>query len=101
MTHDDLVQKDAELLILLAGVDETFSQIVHARSSYKANEIRFGHRFVNIYNPIDASGVVSIDVRKLSETETADDVDWSHTASWHHTGHFAGYAPPRRDSERR
>ena len=32
----------------------------------------FGHRFVNIYNPIDDTGVVSIDVRKLSDTEAAE-----------------------------
>ena len=40
-------------MILLAGMDETFSQTVHARSSYKPGEIAYGHRFVNIYNPID------------------------------------------------
>ncbi|MGH9888215.1 MAG: hypothetical protein ACREBE_21965, partial [bacterium] len=97
MTHADLVAREAEFLILLAGVDETFSQIVHARSSYKANEVQFGHRFVNIYNPIDTDGVVSIDVRKLSETEVAEE-DWAQTSTWHHTGHFAGYSPTRRDT---
>ena len=97
MTHDDLVRRDAEFLILLAGMDETFSQTVHARSSYKAAEVVYGHRFVNIYNPMDDQGVVSIDVRKLSNTEPAED-DWAATSTWHHTGHFAGYSPPRRDS---
>jgi inward rectifier potassium channel len=95
MSPDDLVAKDAEFLILLAGTDETFSQTVHARSSYKPSEIEFGHRFVNIYNPIDENGVVSIDVKKLSDTEPAVDDDFNHTSTWHHTGHFAGYAPPR------
>jgi inward rectifier potassium channel len=98
MSHADLVRRDAEFLILLAGMDETFSQTVHARSSYKADEIVYGHRFVNIYNPMDEQGVVSIDVRKLSETEPAEE-DWAVTSTWHHTGHFAGYAPPRRDSK--
>jgi inward rectifier potassium channel len=97
MTHDDLVRRDAEFMILLAGMDETFSQTVHARSSYKADEVVFGHRFVNIYNPMDEEGFVSIDVRKLSDTEPAED-DWAATSTWHHTGHFAGYSPPRRDS---
>src|SRR5262249_10157602 len=31
-----LVESSAEFLILLTGIDETFSQTVHARSSYKA-----------------------------------------------------------------
>ena len=96
MTHADLVAKDAEFLILLTGIDETFSQTVHARSSYKPDEIVVGYRFVNIYNPMDDDGVVSIDVRRLSEVEIADDNDWSQTSTWHHTGHFAGYAPPKR-----
>ena len=96
MSHEDLVATDAEFLILLAGTDETFSQTVHARSSYKPSEIEFGHRFVNIYNPVGDDGVVSIDVRKLSDTEPSDDDGLTHTATWHHTGHFAGYSPPRR-----
>jgi inward rectifier potassium channel len=95
MTPAEMYAKEAEFLILLSGTDETFSQTVHARSSYKPDEIRFGHRFVNIYNPIDDDGVVSIDVRKLSDTEVADDDSTMHTSTWHHTGHFAGYAPGR------
>lgn len=93
MTHAELVAKDAEFLIMLTGIDETFSQSVHARSSYKPDEIAYGYRFVNIYNPIDAEGVVSIDVHKLSDVEIADENDWSETTTWHHTGHFAGYSP--------
>jgi hypothetical protein len=69
---------------------------VHARSSYKPDEIVYGNRFVNMYNPIDEHGVVSIDVRKLSDVEIADENDWSQTSTWHHTGHFAGFAPPPR-----
>ena len=102
MSHADLVAKEAEFLILMTGTDETFSQVVHARSSYKPPEVVMGERFVNIYNPIDHHGVVSIDVRKLSETEPAlVDDQWAHTTNWHTTGHFAGYAPPRRETKRR
>jgi inward rectifier potassium channel len=94
MTSAEFFAKDAEVMILLTGTDETFSTVVHGRSSYKPDEILFGHKFVNLYNPIDDNGVVSIDVRKLSETEVAEEDDWAHTSTWHHTGHFAGYAPP-------
>jgi inward rectifier potassium channel len=94
MSAADFMSMDAEVMILLTGTDETFSTVVHGRSSYKPEEIFFGHKFVNLYNPIDDNGVVSIDVRKLSETEEAADEEWSQTSTWHHTGHFAGYAPP-------
>jgi inward rectifier potassium channel len=94
MSAEDFLASDAEVMILLTGTDETFSTVVHGRSSYKPEEILFGHKFVNLYNPIDDTGVVSIDVRKLSETEVAVEDDWAHTSTWHHTGHFAGYSPP-------
>jgi inward rectifier potassium channel len=100
MTAEDFATTDAEVMILLTGTDETFSQVVHARSSYKPEEILLGRRFVNIYNPVDDNGVVSIDVRKLSDTEDAPEEEWSQTSTWHHTGHFAGFSPtaakPRR-----
>lgn len=96
MTEDDLRENGAEFLVLLSGVDETFSQIVHARTSYKPEDIRFGERFVNIYNPVRADGTVSIDVRKLGETEPAlEDDDMWVTQTMHSTGHFRGYAPSR------
>ena len=39
LTRDDLVARDAEFLVLMSGIDETFSQTVHARTSYKPTEI--------------------------------------------------------------
>jgi len=101
LTAEDFAEKDAEIMILITGTDETFSQTVHARSSYKPDEIVFGHRFLDIYDPIDESGIVSIDVRKLSDTEPAEAGEWQHTSTWHHTGHFAGFAPTRRGTNSR
>jgi inward rectifier potassium channel len=94
-SHDELVAKDAEFMILISGTDETFSQTVHTRTSYKPEEIQYGRKFVNIYNPIDENGAVSIDVRRLSDTEVAEEDEWGHTSTWHHTGHFAGFSPGR------
>ncbi|MFN6964609.1 MAG: transporter [Pyrinomonadaceae bacterium] len=71
LTEDDLRACDAEFLILLTAVDETFATVVHQRSSYKSDEIRFGHRFVSMYNESDNGEPISIDVRKLSRVEPA------------------------------
>ena len=57
-------------MILITGTDETFSQSVHARSSYKPAEIQFGKKFASIYEPLE-HGIASIDVRRLSEVENA------------------------------
>lgn len=96
MTDKELAERDAEFLVLLSGIDETFSQLVHARTSYKPSEIVFGHRFVNIYKPVRADGTVAIDVRRLGETEPApEEENWTDQETLHHTMHFSAYAPPR------
>lgn len=67
--RDELRARDAELLILINGFDETFSQTVHTRSSYKVDEIVWGAKFRTMFNPSDEDGTISIDIRKL------DDID--------------------------
>ena len=52
-------------------MDETFAQTVHTRTSYKLKEIKFGRKFANLYNDIEAGEPISIDIRKLSETDRA------------------------------
>jgi inward rectifier potassium channel len=71
MTDEDLRESDAEILILLTATDETFATVVHTRTSYKYNEIKFGHKFVTIYNKTGPGDPISIDIRRLSETEWA------------------------------
>ncbi len=71
LSDDDYVGTDAEILILLSATDETFSQVVHTRSSYKPHEIRCGHKFVSIYNEVADGEPISIDIRKLSRIEPA------------------------------
>jgi len=100
MSADELAARDAEFLVHLSGIDETFSQLVHARTSYKPSEIVFGHRFVNIYNPVRDDGTVSIDVRRLGETEPAPAEEWEGMPT-SHTMHFSAYAPPRPPSNRK
>ena len=68
---EDLRAADAEFLIVLNATDEIFAAVVYQRSSYKPDEIRFGHKFVSIYNNQPGERV-SIDVRLLSRTEKAE-----------------------------
>lgn len=70
-TSEDLIECDAEFLILLNGFEETFSQTVHTRSSYKASDVAWGARFVSMFNPTDEDGVISVDIRKLDDIEPA------------------------------
>ncbi len=69
LTYQDLVASNAEFLVVLTGFDETFSQTVHARSSYKPEEIVWGAAFKNMYKPRDAQGTLAIDVGLLHAYE--------------------------------
>ena len=68
---EDLRRSEAEILIVIAAFDETFSQMVHTRSSYKPEEIEWNAKFADIYVRDEGLPHVTIDVRKLSETKTA------------------------------
>jgi inward rectifier potassium channel len=72
LSDDDFKRTDAEILILLSATDETFAQIVHARTSYKPSEIKCGYKFVNLYNEVEDGEPISINIRKLSMIEAAD-----------------------------
>lgn len=65
----DFTDCDVEFLVLLNGFEETFSQTVHTRSSYKAAEVIWGARFTSMFNPTDEEGVISVDIRKLDDIE--------------------------------
>ena len=64
----DFEASDPELLILLTAIDETFSQTVHARSSYKHDEIVWDARFQDMFVSA-ADGRVAVDVRRLHDIE--------------------------------
>jgi inward rectifier potassium channel len=70
-TQNDLAEAEGEFLVLLNGFDETFSQTVHTRSSYRTDEVVWGARFTSILNIPKDDGVISVDVRKLHDFERA------------------------------
>ena len=68
-TAESLRACDAEFLILLTGIDETFAQSVLARSSYKHDEIVWNAKFVNILSVSERDRSIAIDVGHLHEIE--------------------------------
>jgi inward rectifier potassium channel len=75
-TREDLAKAHAEILVLLSGIDETFEQVVHARSSYLADEIAWNARFKSMYLPSDREPNVSIDINRLHEIEPVSHFSW-------------------------
>jgi inward rectifier potassium channel len=70
LTHADLVDGDAELLVLLIGTDETVSQTVHSRSSYQADEIVWGAKFANMFMRTEAEEIIGMNLSRIHDIET-------------------------------
>jgi inward rectifier potassium channel len=67
VSQEDLNSSDGEFLILLKAFDDTFSQNVHTRSSYKFNEITWNHKFSSIFKRNDGMTLLELDKISLSE----------------------------------
>jgi inward rectifier potassium channel len=68
VTQDELCASGAEFLILLTGMDETFSQVVNARSSYRASEIIWDAKFSDIFVYDSEGRTADIDMKRFHET---------------------------------
>ena len=71
ITAQDLVDTDAEFVVRLTAYDDTTGQTVHVRTSYRAVEVEWGARFVNIIDRESADGIIRVDVTRLDEIEPA------------------------------
>jgi inward rectifier potassium channel len=72
VTPEILADAQAEFLIFIDALEETFSTRVSTKSSYVWDDVRWDVKFASIFaNGPD--GVIAIDVERLSRTEPLDD----------------------------
>lgn len=67
-TAKSLVEKRAEILVVMKGVDETFVSTIHARASYLPKQIVWGRQLADIFT-VDDKGQRMIDFRRFHEAE--------------------------------
>jgi inward rectifier potassium channel len=67
-TQQSLVERAAEVLVSLTGLDGTTSQVIHARHSFVAQEIRWDERFVDIIEVLP-SGKRRLHYSRFHDTE--------------------------------
>jgi inward rectifier potassium channel len=69
-TEDDLRASEAEFLILITAIDDTFSQTVHTRTSYRHEELMWSHRFSDLFvGQEDGDQILRIDLRRLHDVQ--------------------------------
>ncbi|WP_220433124.1 hypothetical protein, partial [Raoultella terrigena] len=72
LSAEDLRIANAEILVLLKGFDDTFSNTVIARSSYRAEEIVFGAKFLPMYYKDAKRGTTVLNMDQLNAFEKVD-----------------------------
>ena len=68
---DEMKSRDAELIILIKAINDTYSQTVYSRMSYKADEFVEKAKFVPIKRDVSKSGKITInltDIHLFDET---------------------------------
>ncbi len=69
-TPDSLRRERVELVLVLSGLDEGFSQRIHARHAYTANDIVWGKRFADVLS-VRPDGRRQLDYRRFHEVVDA------------------------------
>ncbi len=66
-TQESLLAKQAEILVVVKGLDETFVSTIHARTSYTPDEIVWDRGLADIFTT-DERGRRAIDFRRFHDT---------------------------------
>ncbi len=68
VSEGEMKERDLEVLILIKGFDDSFSQYVHSRHSYSFSEIVWNARFSKAYFT-DEKGITKLDLKMLDDYE--------------------------------
>ncbi len=71
MKAEDYRQRQVEFLLMVKGFDESFSQNVYSRTSYRYDEIEYGAKFVPVVNP-GPQGSLILELDKIHDFEKAE-----------------------------
>ncbi len=70
-TSESLLRKRAEILVIVKGIDDTYVQTIHARTSYLPDEIVWQARLADIFT-VDDKGRRAIDYNRFHEVEALE-----------------------------
>ena len=71
MDAEELAEADTEFLILVKGFDDTFSQTVYKRYSYRYDEVVWGAKFISIIVPGE-NNTLRLELDRINDFEEVD-----------------------------
>ena len=66
LKNEDFIQRQAEFIVALSGIDETMSQTIHSRCSYTFHEILFARHYKDMITR-DEEGHIKIDLKAIDD----------------------------------
>jgi inward rectifier potassium channel len=73
LTKNEMVERHMELLILVKGFDDTYTQKIHSKRSYRFEDLIFGARFITMYEHKETNTVLHLDQLDAYEGYKFDD----------------------------
>ncbi|MEM9544772.1 MAG: ion channel [Bacteroidota bacterium] len=67
LTKEQMIACHMELLILIRGFDDTYTEQVHAKRSYSFNDLKYGAKFITMYQTTDTNTILNLE--KIDESE--------------------------------
>lgn len=67
LTSEDVKEGDAEFIILVKSINDTYSQTVYSRMSYKPNELEWNAKFTPVNSKPNKQGGITIDVSDIHQ----------------------------------
>jgi inward rectifier potassium channel len=71
-TPDQMAEVKGEVIVSFVGLDETFSQNIHARYAYGYDQLYWGYRFVDILSTLP-DGIRHVDYRRFHDVLPLDE----------------------------
>lgn len=72
LSQSDLQKRDMEVIILIKGISDTFSQTIYSRNSYKIEQLVVGAKFKPIVPEVTDNGRLRISVLDVHSHEKAE-----------------------------
>ena len=66
LSEQQLLDSKAEIIVAIKAFDDVFSQVVHTRSSYRADEVLWGQKFDAMYDR-DENGIAVLHLEKIND----------------------------------
>jgi inward rectifier potassium channel len=68
----DFIDGDAEFIFMLKAYDDTYSQHIHSRSSYKYNQMKWGAKFKPMFHKDDAGSATVLEFDKINDFDLVE-----------------------------